>query len=42
MDYTYDEKFKTVSPLPRGIEKVERALAIDNLYDPRNVSSSTT
>jgi len=36
-DYTYDEKFKTVSPLPRGIEKVERALGIDNLYDPRNV-----
>jgi preprotein translocase subunit SecA len=36
-DYTYDEKFKTVSPLPRGIEKVERALSIDNLYDPRNV-----
>ena len=37
VDYTYDEKFKTVSPLPRGIENVERALGIDNLYDPRNV-----
>src|SRR5215217_2889285 len=37
VDYTFDEKFKTVSPLPRGIEKVERALKIDNLYDPRNV-----
>jgi len=36
-DYTFDEKFKTVSPLPRGIEKIERALRIDNLYDPRNV-----
>src|ERR687888_481412 len=36
-DYTYDEKFKTVSPLPRGIEKIERALGIENLYDPRNV-----
>ncbi len=36
-DYTYDEKFKTVSPLPRGIEKVEKALGIDELYDPRNV-----
>src|SRR5213079_3042689 len=36
-DYTYDEKFKTISPLPRGIEKVERALGIENLYDPRNV-----
>ncbi len=37
VDYTFDEKFKTVSPLPRGIENVERALGIDNLYDPRNV-----
>src|SRR5262245_33405172 len=37
VDYTFDEKFKTVSPLPRGIEKVERALSIENLYDPRNV-----
>ncbi|MDQ3876491.1 MAG: preprotein translocase subunit SecA [Actinomycetota bacterium] len=36
-DYKYDEKHKTVSPLPAGIEKVERALRIDNLYDPRNV-----
>ncbi|MDQ3894616.1 MAG: preprotein translocase subunit SecA [Actinomycetota bacterium] len=36
-DYKYDEKHKTVSPLPAGIEKVERALKIDNLYDPRNV-----
>ncbi len=37
VDYTYDEKFKTVSPLPRGIEKVEHLLSIENLYDPRNV-----
>src|SRR5918992_181406 len=36
-DYIYDEKHKTVSPLEPGIEKVERALGIDNLYDPRNV-----
>jgi preprotein translocase subunit SecA len=36
VDYTFDEKFKTVSPLPRGIQKMERALKIDNLYDPRN------
>jgi preprotein translocase subunit SecA len=35
--FTYDEKFKTVAPLEPGIEKVERALKIDNLYDPRNV-----
>ena len=37
VDYTFDEKFKTVSPLPRGIHAVESALRIDNLYDPRNV-----
>jgi preprotein translocase subunit SecA len=36
-DYVYDEKFKTVSPEPSAIEKIERALALDNLYDPRNV-----
>jgi preprotein translocase subunit SecA len=37
-DYLYDEKFKTVSPAQSAIEKVERAIGIDNLYDPRNVS----
>jgi preprotein translocase subunit SecA len=36
-DFLYDEKFKTVSPAQSTIEKVERALGIDNLYDPRNV-----
>jgi len=36
-DYLYDEKHKTVSPAQSTIEKVERALKIDNLYDPRNV-----
>jgi preprotein translocase subunit SecA len=36
-DYLYDEKFKTVSPAQSAIEKVERALGIDNLYDPRHV-----
>jgi preprotein translocase subunit SecA len=36
-DYLFDEKHKTVSPGETGIEKVERALKIDNLYDPRNV-----
>ncbi|HVM57536.1 MAG TPA: hypothetical protein VMT74_08740, partial [Gaiellaceae bacterium] len=35
-DYEYDEKFKTVAPTEQGVEKVERALRIDNLYDPRN------
>src|SRR5689334_20884444 len=36
-DFLYDEKHKTVSPTESGIEKVERALRIDNLYSPGNV-----
>jgi preprotein translocase subunit SecA len=36
-DYLYDEKHKTVAPNETGIEKVERALKIDNLYSPSNV-----
>jgi len=36
-DYLYDEKFKTVSPAQSSIEKVERALGIENLYDPSHV-----
>ena len=36
-DYLYDEKHKTVSPAQTAIDKVERALRIENLYDPRNV-----
>src|SRR5712691_10519447 len=35
-DFVYDEKHKTVSPAQTTIEAVERALGIDNLYDPRN------
>jgi preprotein translocase subunit SecA len=35
-DYEFDEKFKTVSPRESAIEKIERTLGIDNLYDPRN------
>jgi preprotein translocase subunit SecA len=35
-DYEYDEKHKTVGPGHAAIEAVERALRIDNLYDPRN------
>src|ERR687888_818915 len=35
-DYEFDEKHKTVAPTVQGVEKVERALRIDNLYDPRN------
>jgi preprotein translocase subunit SecA len=36
-DYLYDEKFKTVSPAQSTIDKIERALGIDNLYDARNM-----
>ena len=36
-DFLYDEKFKTVSPAQVALDKVERALGIENLYDPRNV-----
>jgi preprotein translocase subunit SecA len=36
-DFVFDEKHKTVAPGEAAIEKVERALKIDNLYDPRNV-----
>jgi preprotein translocase subunit SecA len=36
-DYIFDEKHKTVSPTEMGIEKVERAVKIENLYEPRNV-----
>src|SRR5579862_3475304 len=36
-DFLYDEKHKTVAPTESGIEKVERALRVENLYDPTNV-----
>jgi len=36
-DYLYDEKHKTVSATESGIEKIERALRIDNLYGASNV-----
>ncbi len=32
-DYEVDEEKRTVAPTEAGIEKVERALGIDNLYD---------
>ncbi|HLE99877.1 MAG TPA: preprotein translocase subunit SecA [Gaiellaceae bacterium] len=37
-DFTYDEKFKTVSPAQSAIDKFERALGIEDLYDTRNVT----
>jgi len=35
-DYEFDEKFKTVSPRESAIEKVERALGVENLYAPQS------
>src|SRR6476469_1753239 len=36
-DFEYDEKFKTVAPTEQGVEKVEKAMRLDNLYAPQNV-----
>jgi len=36
-DFLFDEKHKTVAPTELGIEKVERALRVENLYSPGNV-----
>ena len=36
-DFLYDEKHKTISPSESGIEKVERAMGVDNMYSPNNV-----
>src|SRR5436189_1701633 len=33
-DFLFDEKHKTVSPTESGIEKVERAMRVENLYSP--------
>src|SRR5688572_22174716 len=35
-DYTVDEKMKAASLTESGIEKIERALNIDNIYSPEN------
>jgi preprotein translocase subunit SecA len=35
-DYEYDEKHKTIAPTQAGVAKFERALGIENLYDPRH------
>ena len=35
-DYEFDEKHKTVAVTEQGVEKIERALRIDNLYAPQN------
>ncbi len=37
-DYEVDEEKRIVFPLPDGIEKVERSLGVENLYDDVSVS----
>ena len=36
-DYTIDEKQKTIAPTDSGIEKVEKLLGVENLYDAENI-----
>jgi preprotein translocase subunit SecA len=38
-DYTIDEKLKTAILTEEGIEKVEKALNIKNIYDPRHLDA---
>ena len=38
VDYEVDEEKKTVVPLESGIEKVEKAVGVDNLYDAVSVN----
>ncbi|MFP4237578.1 MAG: preprotein translocase subunit SecA, partial [Desulfonatronovibrio sp.] len=37
-DFTVDEKAKTVTLTDEGIQKVEKILGIDNLFDPENIT----
>ncbi len=39
-DYVIDEKAKTVTLTPQGIEKAEKAFNIENLSDPENMTIS--
>ena len=40
VDYTVDEKAKTVAPADTAIPKIEKALGIKNMYDPENMEIS--
>jgi preprotein translocase subunit SecA len=37
IDYTVDEKLRTVTPTEEGVSKCERLLNLGNLYDPANM-----
>lgn len=36
-DYAVDEKYRSVSMTEKGIDKVEKAMKISNIYDPENI-----
>ncbi|HKZ16012.1 MAG TPA: preprotein translocase subunit SecA, partial [Geobacteraceae bacterium] len=38
-DFTVDEKSKSATLTEEGIQKVEKMMKIDNLYDPRNIET---
>ena len=40
VDYTVDEKAKTVAPADTAIPKIEKTLGIKNMYDPENMEMS--
>ncbi len=39
VDYTIDEKMRSVALTEEGVAKAERLLAIDNLYDPMHIET---
>ncbi len=39
LDYTKEEKSRTVSLTEEGVAKLEKLLSVDNLYDPRNIDT---
>ena len=41
-DYTVEEKSRTVVLTEEGVARVEKLLKVQNLYEPRNIESSTT
>lgn len=40
VDYTVDEKAKTVAPADTAVPKIEKILGVKNLYDPENIEMS--
>jgi preprotein translocase subunit SecA len=42
LDYTVDEKHKSIALLPSGIEKAEKSLGIENIYTDKGIKLSTT